>query len=661
MLARFPKGRVMLPAVVSLAVAMTLPASPGAAAPKVRCKPGQVPVISGTASNPKLALKKGKPRCQAEPKLKSSKIEPAASTPQGSVSSTADQITQALAAKPEALKKAEKKLGKKATGSLVARSLNDWRSGAQAQARRLADDGGFHYAGSFGDAAKGTAGSAKIDAGAANADGSGVKATATIEFSADSKGLKDLGADKITSGKSAKVRLDIAFEDAPAVCPTAAGRVDGKLNASAKLTLTIDGQATTVSAKVEAKYFITVGGDARWKTIDGVDVMTTFSYSAPGEATSTWRGERAGAGFTEKGIFGEGSGDIESAIKEQRSHIRDDLGGVWGPKGRVLYSDPSTDNIFNYGGSISHLKGMILTEVATQYLTFAAVEYIRKVVAPRGQKHWYDDEACLKIDGAPNKANLGPGEQATVTTKNAKAFDGTPAAVSQTASGVASFTPAGADMQPGGSTDFTLTAPSSRPVVATWKVVALSPAGKKTLNGTLGEQPTYTVILDDHETANYATWTSKANMYGKVDTKAVDGSNPFQSTGTGPLTWSNYSNVVHVEYTTMHDPVPGNGSFTPLVTSNGDGTVKVEIDVSAGAKVLWTVTNDEPPEPGGDDPPAVDVPGSAGTIAIALWSDPITFTLPSTGGTYAFSKEFTTGDGGTTSVGTVTLVPGASS
>lgn len=661
MLVRLRRRR-LAPALLVLAAALTVPAAPGAAAPKVRCKPGQVPVIAGTASKPKLTLKKGKAQCKPQPKLKASQAERAAGTPQGAVASTADAILQALAINPAVLKKAERKLGKKATSALVTRTLGDWRSGASAQARRFAEEG-FHYSGTFGDAAKGTAGSAKLDAGPAAGDGTGVKATATIEFSADAKGLKSLGADQITSGKSAKVRLDVSFEDAPTACPSAAGRVDGKLNASAKLTLTIDGQATTMSAKIEAKYFLSVGADARWKTIDGVDVWTTFGYSAPGEGTSTWRGNRSGAGFTDQGIFGDKAPkSFDDAIKEQRSHVRDDLGGVWGPKGRVLYSDPSTDNIFNYGGSISHLKGMVLTEIATQYLMFAAVEYIRHVVGPRGDKHWHDAEACLRLEGAPDKSRLGPGETAKVTVKNARAADGAAVATGQSATGVASLVPGSASVPAGGQFEYTLTAPTSTPVNASWQVVALSPAGKKTVSGNLAEETAFTVTLDSLETGDFATHLVTAKLTGTLKTTPV-AQRPAESSASGPVTWTPLTAISHLghEYmsSTLKNPV-GGGTWTVIVTRKENDTLRVQILFSEDTLVMYTIVNDPLPEPCGSgicDEPPIEQPIQGPTpIALGLIGD---FELPSAGGTKALKNSVLDAGDGLTSDATVTVTPGS--
>ena len=60
--------------------------------------------------------------------------------------------------------------------------------------------------------------------------------------------------------------------------------------------------------------------------------------------------------------------------------------------------------------SISNLKGLLITTVATDYLMFAAMEYVRNVVAARLQKHWYDDEACLKFEAAPAATRLSAGD-----------------------------------------------------------------------------------------------------------------------------------------------------------------------------------------------------------------------------------------------------------
>lgn len=639
-----PLALMMLSAALVSGTSAT-PAS--AAAPKVKCKRGEIPVLTGPTTKPKLAkTKAGKARCAKPPKLKAARVEPAAPTPQGTVSSTADSIAQALTVDPDALAKTEKRVGKKATKALVDRALNGWRSGAKTQATRFADDPGFHYQGTFGDAAKGTSGSATIDAGSAGEGGAGVKASATIEFSADAAGLKELGADKVTSAKSAKLKLEISFEDAPTQCPTSVGKVKGTVKASAVLTITTDGVTQTMSAKVDASYELTVGADARWKTIDNVDVKTEFSFGGTGQKTETWRGRRAGEGFGQRGIFGEGSGDAAGAIAEQQSHVNPNKGGVWGPRGRVLFDVPSTDNIFNYGGSIAHLKGMILTDVATNYLLIAAVEYIRQVVAPRGQKHWYDDEACLKIVGKPAAAKLSAGQKTSVTASDAKAADGTPVEVSLTASGSASLTPAGAALGAGATKDFELTAPNQTPTISSWNIVAIGRAGKKTVSGTLGDTPRYTVVLDDQETGTFATHVGAARMRGTLSLIPVEGSNPQRWTASGRLEWSEISAAPQPGFDCDVIAPVTSGTWAVEAVQAETDQVTFKIDLSADAKV--NATFHCPTDEG-----FVDIPGEP--LAIPVGFSPTTFLLPNVGGVQPIAGEVTTGEHGLRSRGSVTV------
>ncbi len=72
-------------------------------------------------------------------------------------------------------------------------------------------------------------------------------------------------------------------------------------------------------------------------------------------------------------------------------------------------------------------------------------------------------------------------------------------------------------MPAGGSKAFTLTAPSTKPTKSSWKVVALSKAGKKTVSGDLDdEQGPYKVVLDDHETGHFATNDATGHLTGTL-------------------------------------------------------------------------------------------------------------------------------------------------
>lgn len=625
--------------------------APAHAAKKVRCKAGTVPVVTGAGPKAKLAkTKSGKPRCVKLPKPVQRRVEPPATSSQGAVASAADGLTQALTVDPAALAKIERKVGKKATKALVDRTLNGWRSGMQA--RRLADDAGIHLNQTFGDPAKGTQGTAKLDASDVNAGGKlGFQASATVEFSADGKGLKELGADKVTDAKSAKVKLEVSFEDAPAGCPTAEGKVDGKLAASAKITITTDGVSQTISAKVDASYALTVGDDARWKTIDSVDVSTEFQFGGTGQKTSTWRGRRVGGGFTDKGIFGAGSGDFGQAIAEQASHIDPSAGGIFGPQSSVNFAKGETP--WDYK-SISNIKGMIYTDIATTYLTYAAVEYIRKVVADRLQKNWYDKEACLKLEGKPAASKLRAGQSTNVTASNAKAASGAPVAVSLKASGVASLEPAAASMAAGGAKDFKLTAPNATPTSSSWTIVGTGKAGKKTVSGTLGDQPKYTVTLDDLERGVFATHDASATLTGSLTTVLVDGSNPATSTATGPATWSPLASASKVDTCSIINPVSA-GTWSVTITESGPDTISVMVDFTRDTAVDYTFHCVEPPTPGCGCGPVITDNPLTGPRPIAFPRTP--FTLPASGGTLPVEGEITVGGDGLFSKGTVTVTP----
>lgn len=624
------------------------PAAVAAPKPKIVCKAGTIPKLSGSGAKARLVVRRGTAVCVAPPKAKPTNIEPAATSPQGTVASTTDQLLQALLVKPDALARVEQKLGKKATKALVDQGMNGWRPGMRAQARRLGD-AGFHQQTSFGDPAKGTTGSAKIDVDPAGEGGVGNTASAMIEFGADAKGLKELGADKAVSAKSAKVRLEVTFQDLPAACPTADGKVKGTLKASAKLTLTIDGNVTTMAADIQATYALAVGADAHWKTIDDVDVQTTFSFGGSGKGTETWRGRRGGSGFGHSGLFGEGAASsFEAGLKEQQSHLDQNFGGVWGPKSRVLYSDPSTDNVFNYGGSIDHLKGLALTEIATQYLTYAAVEYIRQVVGPRGDRHWYTDEACLKLDATPDKSKLRAGEQATVTAQNAKAADGTPVAVNTTETGVATFEPASAAIPAGGSKGFTLTAPNETPTRSNWQIVALSPAGKKTVTGSLGDAQKWRITLHSLETTKTAGYDGSATMDAIADVEPVPNSNPQQWNAATPLIWSNIVATAN-DGCTMHSPIAG-GSFAVSVADVGNEQIAVQLGFTTDALVSHTIRC--PVDPSG----FVDTPGMLTADPVAL--NGTTLVFATTGGSQPiYNKDIFADPDYALSEGTLTVTP----
>jgi len=644
-------------AVVSLL--LVAGAGPAAAATRAKCPRGTLPVLKGSGAKAKVVRKGRRLSCKRPAKLGRSAFTRPAASPASQLTATADQLTQALAVNPAAFGRISRRVGAARTRALTRLALGSWRTrsaraGAASAIAHAADDG-IHLSETFG-GDKGVSGSVKLDAGSVTDGGRlGLQATGSLEVGVTAEGLKDLAPGALPPGTSGRVKLDLAFNDAPAACPNASGKVAGKLSGSVKATITISGPSGTesqfASAALDVSYELTVGEDARWHTIDKVDAQSAFAFGGSKKGTETWRGRRLGTGFGQQGIFSPGA-DFSKSFSEQTSHFDTTSGGIFGPHTSVKWSTgPTAWDI----QSISNLKGMIATSIATDYLTLAAVEYIRGIAAPRLEQHWYDEEACLKLDGTPAAAKLRAGETTKVTAKNAKAADGTPVKTSLTASGVASFTPGSATMSAGATFDFTLTAPNETPTHASWKVVALSRAGKKTVDGTLGDQPGYDIALDDHETGTFATHSGAGRLVSKLHLDPVAQSDPAAWTASAPLTWSELTAQPSPDLAAncaLINPVTG-GAWTVHATQTGPDEITVKLDFTTDTRVLWTMHCEFPSPP--DPPNIVNTDGLLGVNVVAL--KPVTFTVPVTGGSIPIAGEVVDGTDGLRSSGTITVTP----
>jgi len=427
--------------------------------------------------------------------------------------------------------------------------------------------------------------------------------------------------------------------------------VDGRLHGAASITVTITSSSGTptvmrLSADADMTYKVKVGEDARWTTIDDVDMQTEFQGSSTGQATQTYRGHRLGGGFGREGILN--GGDFSKSLERDWSLIDPQKGGgVFGPKGGWNWKRGVTLNDLH---SIDNVKAMASTWIATDALLLAGVEYLREVALKRGEKHWYDDEACLTMDGKPAAAKLRAGQTTKVTTQNAKAADGTPAKTNLTASGAASLVPGAAEMAPGGTFDFTLTAPNTTPTRSTWKVVALSRAGKKTVEGSLGDQAAYEVRLDDHELGDFATHSSAGRLLSTLRLEPVAQSDPAKWTASAPLTWSELTATTKVPECTPIDPISG-GAWTVVATQSAPDAITIKLDFSADTRVLWTFHCVFPPPDG----TTFDSPGLQGPSVLAM--TPLTFTLPAAGGAQVLGGAILDGTTGFTTSGTLTRTP----
>jgi hypothetical protein len=636
-----------------LVVLLILALAPAAADAKKRspkkasCPAGQLPVMAGKGKKAKPARdRRGRLRC-ARPARPAAGALPraAAPTPAAQLAVVADELESALTVHPDALRPVARRIGAGRTAKLLAIALDSWRTRAvvararpRAHAAETRSDtytpvkgGEVKFSGSFD----------TVDTAKAN----GFAGKATVEGDFDRGALDELArkADVTLPDdvKGGRFKLELEFSDLPAPCPDASGKVKGSLKAGGRITLSAGGASLTLAARIDAGYALQVGEDARWHTIDDVDVKTELSAGGTGRSTETWRGRRVGRGFGTEGIFDKGA-DFKEAFGRDWGHIDPDQGGVWGPKGGVNLAT-GKGNLLDLH-SIDHFKKMLATNVATQLITLAVVEYVRQVAADRVQKVWYDGEACLKLDVSAAKAKLKPNETTPVTARNARAADGGPVAANLTASGAQKIDPGSAALPAGAAKDFTLTAPGSAPVKASYKIVALSRAGKKTVSGDIGgEQGPYTVTLDDIETASFATHDSSAKLGGSLTLKAVDGSAPQRWTDLAPVTWSDITVTSKIECAFV-DPVSA-GTWSATITDVGNDRIRVDLDFSSATAVLFTVMCPESPP----------IHGEPGPRPVGL--APLSFELPAGGGVQALGGSVADGGDGFFTNGTLTVTP----
>jgi hypothetical protein len=642
---RLPLAVLLLLLVVSLAPAGTQAAEKQAT--RKSCPPGLLPVIKGKGKKAKVVRdRSGRLKCvvPARPSAKALP-RPAAPTSTAQLGVVADELESVLTVQPDALKAVERKVGPKRAEKMLSIALDSWRRRAVAAA--VADAPRAHAAETKTETYAPVAGAEVKFAGEFTPvdDGStaGYRGKASVEGEFTRDGLQAIAdkADvKLPPGiDKGMFKLELEFADLPRVCPDASGKVKGTLKAGGRITLAVGGASVTVAAKIDASYALQVGDDARWKTIEDVDVKTELSIGGTGRSTETWRGRRVGSGFGAEGILD--SKDGAAAFVRDWGHIDPDQGGVFGPRGGVNLATGKGTLLDVH--SIDNFKKMMATNYATQLITLAAVEYVRKVAADRVQKVWYDQEKCLTLDAASAKARLRAGETTTVTAKNARAANGTPVSTNLTGTGVASLTPGSAQMAASASKDFTLTAPPTNPAKSSWKLVALSRAGKKTVSGDLDEAlGPYTVTVEDHETGRFATHDATGDLTGTLAPSAVDGSSPQRWTASGPVTWSNLTATPKIDCSYV-DPVFG-GAWTATITDAGNGRIQVTLDFTAETKVLWTVVCE-----GGS------VPGQAGVSPLGM--APRTFELPAEGGVQPLSGSVESGGDGFFTNGTLTVTP----
>ncbi len=168
-----------------------------------------------------------------------------------------------------------------------------------------------------------------------------------------------------------------------------------------------------------------------------MDVETALSVGGTGRSTGDPARAPRWLGLRQEGILK--SKDSGAAFGRDWGQVDPDQGGVFGPRGGVNFATGKGTLLDVH--SIDNFKKMMATNIATTIATLVVVEYVREVAAERVQKHWYDEEKCLKVDAAPATTRLRANATTTVTAKNARAASGAPVASNLTASGTQSLGP----------------------------------------------------------------------------------------------------------------------------------------------------------------------------------------------------------------------------
>jgi hypothetical protein len=352
------------------------------------CPAGTTPIVTKRRGKPALKRnRRGRLRCRA---VKRSNLRAPAKTPTLQIGQVADMLDSVADIKPKAFRRLERAIGRRRADRLLKLGLNAWRKTAGAAAGHA---GRAHQSATETTFSQGGAdGKATFGLEAIEGDQSGFRAKASAEmkvtradiekFSTD---LKDkLPAD--VTGAGAKV--DVSFEDVAATCPDDKGAVPGKLRGKGSITVTVERSGgppieVRLSADVDTTYTAQVGADGKVSAVNGVGVQTTFQTGGSGNSTETYRGRVLGTGFGRSGILDAPAGKAGAAIERDSAQIDPNSGGVFGPRGSWRYGRgfPISDL-----RTLDNVKAMAATSIATNVLTLAALEYLRKVTLDRIEK-----------------------------------------------------------------------------------------------------------------------------------------------------------------------------------------------------------------------------------------------------------------------------------
>lgn len=365
------------------------------------CPPGTTPIVTKRARKPVLKRnRRGRLRCRA---VKRSNLRAPAATPTLQVGQVAAVLDSVADINPKAFTRLERAIGKRRTDRLLTLGLKAWRKTAGAASAGNA--GRAHQSATETTTFSSGGADGKVSFGleAVEGDRSGFRANASAEMKVSradiekfSTDLKDkLPAD--VTGAGAKV--DVSFEDVAATCPDDKGTVPGKLRGKGSITVTVERSGgppieVRLSADVDTTYTAQVGADGKVSAINDVEVQTTFQTGGSGKSTETYRGRVVGTSFGKEGILDAPAGKTGAAIERDVGHIDPNSGGVFGPHGSWRYGHgfPISDL-----RTLDNVKAMAATNIATNVLTLAALEYLRKVTLDRIEKSQCGYEVFVDI------------------------------------------------------------------------------------------------------------------------------------------------------------------------------------------------------------------------------------------------------------------------
>jgi hypothetical protein len=390
-----PSGRAAATAAAALCAALvagSAVAVPDASAAQKRkpaaaaCPAGTTPIVTKRGHKPALKRnRRGRLRCRA---VKRAHLRVPAKTPALQIGQVANLLDSVADINPDAFRRLDRAIGRRRATRLLALGLKAWRKtagAASAGAQQSATETTTFSSG-------GTDGKVSFGVEAVEGDRSGFRANASAELKVTRAGMGELGTslkDKLpadVTGAGAKV--DVSFEDVAATCPNDKGAVPGKLRGKGSITVTVERSGgppieVRLSADVNTTYTAKVGKDGKVSAINDVEVQTTFQTGGSGNSTETYRGRVVGTGFGKDGILSAPAGKSGAAIERDVGHIDPGSGGVFGPRGSWRHGRgfPISDL-----RTLDNVKAMAATSIATNVLTLAALEYLRKVTLDRIEK-----------------------------------------------------------------------------------------------------------------------------------------------------------------------------------------------------------------------------------------------------------------------------------